>query len=484
MRKIILITGALTLAAALAAGALVFFRPARLQQKVLNALVKNIVPMKQDTRPNFDIARLLSRERPYTFLFLFLNNTELRPGGGFIGAYAVAQIDKFQPRIIKVEGTEILDNNAPKENLPAPPRPLGEYLRVRKWYFRDGNWSPDFAAAASTTLALYRAEGGLEAANIDAVVGFTPTVIEEMLKISGPLAVNGQAYDYSNITERLEYEVEYGYAAKGLRFSERKKELADLTRVFADKMTLNIPLHLKEYLELFEKMFRAKQAAVYFLNAEEQDWAARSGWTGEMKPYGGDYILWADANLGALKTDAAVVKELSYKIYPAAKGEGEYPAGEFIGEATMKYRHQGEFDWRTSRYRTYARLFVPAGSRLLGASGAMVTDKSEEEGAVEQGEEGGRQWFGAFKSIEPGRTGELSFKFYLSPSVAAKIANGEYGLLAQKQLGSLSNALTLRLDFGKPVISASPPESPAKQGDGVYDLETDLQEDRKFEVKF
>ena len=57
---------------------------------------------------------------PQTYLVLFLNNTELRPAGGFIGAYAVVKIDKSKPQIIKVEGTEILDNLAPKD-FPAVP---------------------------------------------------------------------------------------------------------------------------------------------------------------------------------------------------------------------------------------------------------------------------------------------------------------------------------------------------------------------------
>jgi len=198
------------------------------------------------------------------------------------------------------------------------------------------------------------------------------------------------------------------------------------------------------------------------------------GWSGEMKKNDGDYLLWADANLGALKTDHAITRELSYSIRPEKE--------KFLATAKMKFTHQGNFDWRTSRYRNYVRVFVPTGSELVKGTGMMEMEKSKQIGVVDTGTENGHQWFGAFIAIEPGKTGELSFEYYLPINITQQIKSGEYKLLVQKQIGTLGTKLTLGLDFGKQLKSAYPGEEPIKYGDSRFDLITDLKEDRNFTV--
>src|SRR3989338_5408579 len=85
-----------------------------------------------------------------TYLVLFLNNTELRPGGGFIGAYSVVKVSRGIPSILTVAGTEVIDNRA-KDKYFLPPPPLKKYLLIDRWQLRDSNWSPDFAESASTS---------------------------------------------------------------------------------------------------------------------------------------------------------------------------------------------------------------------------------------------------------------------------------------------------------------------------------------------
>jgi hypothetical protein len=56
------------------------------------------------------LKKLLGFEDTQNYLIEFLNNTELRPGGGFIGVYGVVKVKNGVPEVLKVEGTEILDN--------------------------------------------------------------------------------------------------------------------------------------------------------------------------------------------------------------------------------------------------------------------------------------------------------------------------------------------------------------------------------------
>lgn len=384
---------------------------------------------------------MLGFSKSMTYLVLFQNNTELRPGGGFVGAYAVVKFDKGKMDLIKVEGTEVLDKNTPADWKPEPPAVLKKHLKVDRWYFRDSNWSPDFSENAKKALELYKGEGGVSADDIDVVVGITPTVVEELLKLSGPITVDGIEFTGDNVTEKLEYEVEYGYDEKGLHFLERKNILKPLTLELLDRLKLSGWTNLRAYLDSWQKLTEGKQILVYSADSDLQKLFDAKDWTGRVKDFAGDYLLWIDANLAAWKTDHAIKRALSYKIAPRADGR-------LLATVEMVYNHTGKFDWRTSRYRTYARAYVPAGSEFVSASGTMKWDRAPGPGEVDQGEELGKKWFGAFIAVEPGKTGVLSFTYLLPNTISEQIRNDSYTLFVQKQSGLSEIGLTLGLDFG------------------------------------
>lgn len=434
------------------------------------------------------VTTVLGFIEPQTYLVLFLNNTEIRPGGGFIGAYSVVRVDKGMPEILKVEGTEILDNYADQSILPRPPRAMEEYLDIKKWAFRDSNWSPDFALSSMQSLELYKKENGLEAARVDGIIGITPTLMEEVLKISGPIIVNGEEFNADNFTEKVQYEVEFGFADKGLDFEERKKLLVDLSHELLRKMKKDFLKQWPKYFALSQKMFAEKHILAYSTNSDIQAVLLARGWAGEMKDSVGDYLLWADANMGALKTDKVMDKEIVYSIAPALTNPpvgGEVgPTGtdKYIATVKMKYRNTGSFTRFTSRYRTYARVFLPLGSQFVSVAGSMKADRSAEPAVVEQGVEKEKQWFGTFISIEPGQAKELVWQFYLSPSVVNQIKNGSYNLLVQKELGTVGDRLMLDFNFGRNITFANPSEDIRAIGDQKYSYKTDLSVDRIFQV--
>lgn len=431
-------------------------------------IIKSEIVKERVGEENEDLWRLAPRflgfSRPMTYLALFQNNTELRPGGGFIGIYGIIRLARGKMEIIKIEGTENLDRQAPVDWRPLPPQPLSDHLKVDRWYFRDANWSPDFKRGAEQALKLYAGEGGTAAAEIDAVVAFTPTVLEGLLKIIGPLTIQGLEFSADNVTEKLEYEVEYGYDERGIAFHERKQIVRPFFQAMMEKLSADF-FNWPVYLGLVNNLAAEKHILVYALEPELQTAMEKRNWTGEVKQTDGDYLLWVDANLAALKTDHALVRTLRYALRPQADGR-------FLARAEMIYQHQGKFDWRTTRYRAYARVFAPPGSQLVSS------------GDFDQGEELGKTWFGKFISLEPGQTKTLVFEYLLPEIVSARIADGSYTLFVQKQLGTISHQLTLELDFGKNIVSANPAESEGERGDGIYKYEGDLREDRIFNVGF
>ncbi len=437
-------------------------------QKVAEKVISD--PVEQNM-----VTKSLGFEKPQTYLVLFLNNTEIRPGGGFIGAYGVVRVDKGIPEILKVEGTEILDNNANPNLLPTPPKALEEYLGIKKWAFRDSNWSPDFVLSSIQSLDLFKKENGISANEISGVIGITPTLMEEILKISGPIVIDGQEFNSQNFTEKLEYEVEFGFNDKGLDFDQRKKILVDLSHVVLAKMKTDIFKQWPKYFALSQRMFSEKHILAYSTNPEMQKVLIARGWAGEVKNSVGDYVLWADANLGALKTDKVMDKEITYSFAPTGTDR-------YVGTIKMKYNNTGSFTKFTTRYRTYARLFLPFGTEFISVAGSMKADKSKEPAPVDRGIEKEKQWFGTFISIEPGQTKELIWQFYLSPSIVSQIKNGSYNLYAQKELGTVGDKLTLDFNFAKNITFANPSEDVKFIGDQKYNYKTDLRVDRNFQV--
>ena len=424
------------------------------------------------------LPKFLGFSRPMTYLILFQNNTEIRPGGGFIGSYAVVKMDKGKTELIAVDGSENLDKNIPADFKMTPPKPLKEFLGVDRWYFRDANWSPDFAVSAQKALDLYIGERGVEAKNIDIVVGMTPTVLEEFLRDLGSLTVSGVDFDADNVTEKLEYEVEYAYDEKGLEFHERKDILKPFMLELLSQLKVYSLINLQDYYDIMHQMIEEKQLVLYSPEVDLQSELNEMGWSGQVEDTNNDFLLWVDANLGALKTDHAIKRDLTYTF------DYDKESNRYLARATMNYKHSGSFDWRTSRYRSYVRVFVPLGSELKSVQGSMKNDKSDEPYSVDQGQDLKKTWFGAFISIEPGRDATLVFEYYLPVDLSSKIKNGLYDLLVQKQLGTKEVSLTLDLNFAKNIYTAQPEEDRSDWADNVYSYTTPLYTDREFVVRF
>lgn len=405
---------------------------------------------------------ILGFRQPQTILLLFQNNTELRPGGGFIGAYAVVRMNRGKSEVLVVEGSENLDWRAPDEWQVDPPAPIKKYLGLERWYFRDSNWSPDFAVSAARALEFYQAEGGVAGDELTMVIGLTPTVLEELLRLTGPVTVDGRSFAADTVTEKLEYEVEIGYKERNIPREERKAIIEQLMQAVFARASASAFSNLTKHIETANRLVAEKQILAYSPDTEVQSLFDQHGLTGRVKVTEGDYLIWVDANLGALKTDQAIERNIRYEIR-------KWGNKEMRAMVTMTYQHNGKFDWRTTRYRTYARLYVPIGSISL-------------EPEVDQGMELGKQWFGKFIKVEPGETVAARFIYRLPSTISDQINKGLYTLFVQKQLGSIGHGLTLDLDFGTAIKAATPAEAEAEWGDTVYSLESDLREGREFEV--
>lgn len=321
-----------------------------------------VVPTSEETKTDFETVLTLAQSlldtegEEKTFLILFQNNLELRPGGGFIGSFGILKVRDGEVTHFAVHDTGNFDGRIP-DTVP-PPYPMQETLRIKSWKFRDSNYSPDFAENVRWAETFYAMGGGTE--QFDGVAAITTNVLSSVLKVTGPVAIPGYpgTYGADNAVLDLEYQVEQGYRKQNIDFGERKSFMGLLGNEIIAKVK---ELSLKKKYELFRVIlddFHRKDIQLSFEDERLQAVVVQAGWSGRMdESWSDDYLFVVDANLGAWKSDYYVKRRYAYTV------DLTKPAPEARLEVT--YRHTGEEkSWLAKEYQSFLRVYAPKGSFL------------------------------------------------------------------------------------------------------------------------
>lgn len=426
---------------------------------------------------------------PHRYLLALQNSSELRPGGGFIGTIGTMTWDAGELSEFLFTDVYNVDNPVSGVWKETPPAPIQKYLGLSNWFLRDANWSPDFSVSGERILDFYTREVQLQ---LHAPLPHPPTTyialepgfFANLLRLTGPIAADGDTFTADNFFDKLEHKVEVEWHQRGIPVEKRKEIISKLGDDLAKKLFALPASRWPEILDLVTLSLERKQIVVYSREADLQALFDTRGWSGRTRPTAGDFLWVVDANLAALKTDLVMKKTIAYRL------DATNPAGP---TATVTLRYQNAppptGDYRFTRYRTYTRVYVPEGSQLISSNGAMKDDLNKTGGKMIPGtvdvfNELGKTVFGAFWSIEPGKIGELSFTYRLPSDVATKISQGSYRMDWMKQVGIDNARLTLDLLFGKKLKTATPSEDPKQWGDSKYELQMDSLVDRQFEMTF
>ncbi|MBD5786170.1 DUF4012 domain-containing protein [Cellulosimicrobium terreum] len=151
---------------------------------------------------------MLGEQGPRRYLVLAQNNAELRATGGIAGALALVTVD---------DGVVALDRQASPDDVPPldePVLPLDpgvEQLytdRVGR-FIQDTTLTPDFPTAAALSAAMWE---GAQGETVDGVVGIDPVALSYLLEATGPVEVDGQSIDSTNVVQTLlsDAYVQYG----------------------------------------------------------------------------------------------------------------------------------------------------------------------------------------------------------------------------------------------------------------------------------
>lgn len=416
------------------------------------------------------------------YVIAMQNADEIRPAGGFIGSIITADMEAGHLNDYEFFDVYSIDNPASGVWSEVPPAPMQQQLGVTKWFMRDANWSPDFPESAERVLTFYEGERtiptGEPPPKPTGFIALEPGFFASLLSLTGPLNVQGRELNEQNFLDVLQYEVE---VAPGITRENRKDFMGAVGQVLLEKIESLPRSSWPNILNILTRSLDQKQIMIYSRQPDVQQLVDAHNWSARTKPTQGDFLWIIDANLAAQKTDGVMKKVINYNLDLT---NPEKP----LANVTLKYTNTTrQITWRYTRYRSYTRVYVPEGSKLVSSKGAMKGDLVQTQGKFVAGtvdvmKELGKTVFGAFWSIEPNRTGELSFTYELPPASVADLATNGYRLDWPKQAGVDNAEFNVNIKLPMSIKSASPPEPEDKWGDNNYQVQTDSLYDRTFHI--
>lgn len=336
------------------------------------------------------LKNVLGATKDKRYLLVFQNNSELRASGGFLGSYALVDIRDGKIKNLEVPGGGSYDTEGGMNVRVVAPKPL--WLVNPLWHFWDANWWPNWPTTAKNLMWFYEKSDG---PTVDGVISVTPTVVERLLEITGPIDLTneyGITIDANNFWDTVQKIVEQKNLAitnpeaiigvpatstlvqsnlpikQGLDVNSEnkpKKIIGDLMAKIIETLPQKLDKeNLVKILALFEESMAEKQVLFYFTDPSLQEEVSRRNWAGEIKEASRDYLLVVNTNIAGQKSDRKMIEKIEHLSEVAADGS-------IIDTVIVTRTHTGVKNEPMTGVRNvdWLRIYVPSGSELLFADG-------------------------------------------------------------------------------------------------------------------
>ena len=449
------------------------------------------------------------------YLLVFQNNSELRASGGFIGSYALIDFKAGRLSNIEVPAGGAYDTRYGLRVSVAPPKPM--LLVTPPWHFWDANWWPDFKLSAENLAWFYENSGG---SSVDGIISLTPTVLEDLLKVTGPIdmtkdyglvitsdnfwevtegwvekAGNPTAYaSSSSAGQKLAGDLQNNSKLASTKTYEPKKIIGDLMNRILEELPKR--MSQDKILQLSSLMvddLQSKQILFYFKDPDLQNKIEANSWAGRIKDAPIDYLQVVDTNIHGAKTDRVIDQKINQVIDIDNNGQA-------VETLTIVRRHNGVLGQPFVGVNNinWLRVYTPLHSRLLSASGFSVPTstpfntssptwqnnelvalaesqtKIDPSSGLEIYPESDKTVFAGWSQIEPGATATITLKYALPEKLPRLASQGFWGKLSDFFFGKSSPFFKYSLLTQK--------QAGAKAGD--YQINLNLPTDQKIFWKY
>jgi hypothetical protein len=389
---------------------------------------------------------LLGADGPRTYLILAQNNHELRGTGGFISGVGIVRLEGGRITDLKLSDSYSVDDLTQPH--PTPPRAMSEQMGTQLLTMRDSNWSPDFPESGEVARALFAQDRGIAT---DGVIALDLEAVRLLVAALGPLQVPGVAQPVTGVNLMDWMKRSWAAppnaadtvaeAATAEWWLKRKDFMGELMAAALAKLQGGGDINASALAQAAVTMLNGRHLQVAVDDPALAQIMAAQGWDGGLRSVQGrDFLAVVDTNVGFNKVNAAVKEAIAYRVEPVNGGleatltltyTHTAPAGaEPICDRTPRYGDS--YDALINRcYWDYLRVYAPAGSELLSATGLSRS-------AAEQGEHTTTVFTGSF-SLQPGEQHVVTLRYRLP----ADIPTNPYRLTVRKQAGTLAPPLTV-----------------------------------------
>lgn len=377
------------------------------------------------------IDQLAGDKSEKNYLLLFLNNMELRPGGGFIGSYGIVTFSNYTLKKLIVEDVYTADGQL-KAHIE-PPEAIAKYLEQPNWYLRDSNFSPDFAQNVKTAKFFLKKEVNID--RIDGAVGITTTAINLLLEGFGDLylADYKETINKDNFYIKTQSEVEREFFPGS---TAKKNFLSALVSTMILKLE---DVSLVKLGKSIKKALDEKQIVLYFDNLDLQKNVDLYGYSGKIvlpickrEPANciNDNLALIEANLGVNKVNFFIKKLINLKVNIASDGQ----IANFL---TVEFNNNSSFgSFLGGVYKNYFQIYLPRSASVqeMKIDNLIVKDytvKPDRNFTI----------VSAYLEIPPQSKKILNLNYVLNK----KIESGQntYQLVVQKQIGAFNNDINI-----------------------------------------
>lgn len=453
----------------------------RARVKLAKNTVEEVAKTLEATSKHFPaLLKLLGDRYPHRYLILLQNNLEIRPTGGFIGSYAIMDVNEGY--IESLETYDSYDIDGSYGGFIEPPDELKNF--TSNWRFRDSNYSPDFPTSAAKARWFLQKEGG---PTVDTVIAINQGLLKDMLEITGPIQVGSFGeLDADNYNLLLSYIIE----GKIWGPEDPKHILKVFVPAFKDAI-----LKEENIGKVGSKLYRAiqqKHIMIYSSDTEIQAFLDSLGISGRVyeNEENEDYISVIHSAIGGTKSEGFIDEEITHDTFIDETGQ-------LIDEIKIKRTHGWTddvyYEWARilkkygftempdelidilgrGRNRVVTRIYVPAGSILLESNGEDVVTAYDKDLK--------KTYFMAKMEVSAGDTTELTIKYSLPFTLDFNNPASTYKLVIEKQSGSRGSLFTKTVHTHPDInnLAVYPAESRFDQ-EGTIIYNTNLVYDRYF----
>jgi hypothetical protein len=304
------------------------------------------------------LSEVLGGDGLRSYLIIGQNSDELRPTGGFMGSMALVSVQGGKIVRFEIPKGGTYDVQGQIQTSVKPPLPLQTINK--RWELQDANWYPDFPASAQKIISLYE-ESRRE--TVDGVIAVNARVLERLLAVLGPVALDGAVIGEDTIITSLSESIKEKRMEKSV---EPKAVLGDLVGELQTALTRSDATDVVQLLLTLSASLSEKDIQMYSTDKTLQKQIASFGWAGSMQKVSQDqdYLSVNVSNIGGEKSDAFIDQQVAYDV--AVTDEGKVFG---MASITRSYMTDETSSEEYVPNIAYVRTYVPQGATLVSASG-------------------------------------------------------------------------------------------------------------------